>query len=61
MGYKKIITYTLQSESGSSLKALRAVKVSQIKGGGWDRPKRKRKDQDVYYQPKTRWEIPLIQ
>lgn len=59
MGYSKVITYTLQSESGSSLKALRAVPVSRIAPQTWDRPNRKRKDQSVYSQPKIRWEIPV--
>ena len=63
MGGKKIITYTLAKESGSSLR-----------GAGWDNvnttvPRSKnakgwhtranRNDQEVYYQKKYRWEKTL--
>lgn len=60
MGYEKVITYTLQKESGSSLKALRAVPESEIQPQKWDRPNRKRQDQKVYAEPKIRWNIPLL-
>ena len=44
MGYKRIITYILESEPGTSLKASgwRFVKLSG--GGSWSRPSRGRKD-----------------
>lgn len=43
MGYKKIITYILESETGSSLKASGWSKEEDNAGGGsWDRPSRPR-------------------
>ena len=55
MGYEKIITYTLQSESGSSLRAVGAKAEVKIKPQTWNRTKRKRINQPVYNQPKIRW------
>jgi len=44
MGYVRIITYILESESGVSLRAS-GWKYDGIRGGGtWDRPNRKRID-----------------
>lgn len=57
MGYKKVITYTLKKESGSSLRAVGAVPVHEVKPQSWDRPNRVRAEQKVYQQPKTRWEL----
>ena len=42
MGYSKIITYILCSESGASLKAAGWHKEAETSGGSWDRPSRKR-------------------
>lgn len=42
MGYSKIITYILDSESGTSLKASGWVKESDIKGHPWGCPSRPR-------------------
>lgn len=42
MGYKRVITYTLQSESGASLRASGFVKAADVKRESWDRPNRKR-------------------
>lgn len=42
LGYKKIITYILESESGESLKAA-GFKLSAVtRGGSWDRESRRR-------------------
>ena len=58
MGFKSIITYTLNTESQSSLKAVGAVPVAlQNDLRGWDRPKRHRGPQAVYNIPKIRWEL----
>jgi len=57
MGYKRIITYTLKRESGSSLKAAGFKPVAEVKPQVWDRPSRKRRFQNVYLEPKIRWEI----
>jgi hypothetical protein len=42
MGYTKIITYILCTESGTSLKAAGWRKEAETSGGSWDRPSRKR-------------------
>lgn len=44
MGYKRIITYTLAEESGTSLLAAGWTKVSEVKGQTWSRPSRLRTD-----------------
>jgi len=56
MGYKKVITYNLSKESGSSLKAIGACPIP-IPAQSWDRPNRTRKKQPVYRESKNRWEI----
>ena len=58
MGYRKLITYTLQSESGESLRGAGFKIVAQTKhsGKGWmNRPNRDW--QPVYGQLKFRWEM----
>ena len=57
MGYKKVITYTLQFESGSSLMAVGAHIEKKVKPGSWSRPSRKREEQSVYSEPKLRWSL----
>ena len=42
MGYSKIITYILDSESGDSLKAAGWSKEEDIKGHSWNTPSRPR-------------------
>lgn len=55
MGYSKIITYILQSESGVSLKAAGWVCEDPHCGGGhWDRPSRRR-NTTAPIEPKQRW------
>lgn len=57
MGYEKIITYTLEEESGISLKAINARKVAFCRSQEWGHKKRKRKSQEVYKKAKIRWEL----
>lgn len=59
MGYLKIITYTLQSESGSSLKAIGAVieKNVEHKKQWNDSGGVKRNNQKVAVQLKFRWTL----
>ena len=57
LGYEKVITYTLQKESQSSLKALGASIVAEVKPQEWDRKDRRRTPQKVYKEPKCRWEL----
>ena len=45
MGYSKIITYILESESGTSLKASGWIKEADIKGHNWNCPSRPRNTQ----------------
>jgi hypothetical protein len=57
MGYTSIITYSLNSESGSSLLGIGAVPVAAVKPGDWKRPGRNRHFKQIYAEPKTRWEL----
>jgi hypothetical protein len=57
MGYTSIITYNLKSESGSSLLAIGAIPVADVKPGNWKRPGRHRHFKQIYAEPKTRWEL----
>lgn len=56
MGGRKLVTYTLQEESGASLRGAGWKIVGEVKGGGWDRKGRERKWQPIYGQQKFRWE-----
>jgi hypothetical protein len=56
MGYRRIITYTLESESGSSLRAIGAYGQS-IRLASWTNNKRTRSEQEVSQLPKLRWEL----
>jgi len=60
LGYMRIITYTLDTENQSSLKAINAKGPTIIKGhkDGWSSKKRERlKDIPVATQQKLRWEL----
>ncbi len=59
MGGTRLITYTLASESGASLRGAgwRIIHETQVKKNGWSVPSRKREWQPVYGQQKLRWEI----
>lgn len=54
LGYKRIITYTLESEPGASLKASGWVLDGITKGGTWDTPSRHRTDKAPTCR-KKRW------
>jgi hypothetical protein len=56
MGGKRLVTYTLQSESGSSLKGAGWSICGETQGGGWSRKQRPREWQPIYGQQKFRWE-----
>jgi len=56
MGYRRIITYTLKTESGSSLRAVGGSSV-EIRTGPWSRPARPRNEQEVTRLKKLRWEL----
>lgn len=55
MGYLKIQTFVLQSESGVSLLASGWLKAAQSVGGSWSRPSRGRTDK-APIEPKVRYE-----
>ena len=55
MGYHRLITYTLASESGSSLRASGWVLIGEAGGGSWSRQERLRVDKHPL-QGKLRWE-----
>lgn len=55
LGYKRLITYTLQTEAGTSLYAAGWRVVGQTKGGSWNVPSRPRVDKHPL-GPKTLWE-----
>lgn len=56
LGYKKLITYTLATEGGVSLKAAGFSVVGETKGGSWSCPSRPRVDKHPT-QSKLRWEL----
>ena len=56
MGYKKVVTYTLQSENGSSLRASNWWVVGEVTGRSWDSASRPRVD-TYPLQDKLRWEV----
>ena len=56
LGYTKIITYTLQFESGSSLRAVGFLPETEIKGKVWDRVIRHRIQKSLWQEyDKIRW------
>lgn len=57
MGGKRMVTYTLQTEPGSSLKGAGWKIAGEVKPKGWDMPNRQRNWQEVYGQTKFRWEV----
>ena len=58
MGYNSIITYTLEREAQSSIKAVGGRIVSKQVGlRQWDCMSRPREHQDVFEERKYRWEL----
>lgn len=53
-GYQKLITYTLESEDGTSLRAAGWEQEATTRGGSWDTPSRRRTDRAPTC-PKVRW------
>ncbi len=58
LGYRRIVTYILEQESGTSLKASGWRMTAQVQGQPWTNNTRKRAD-DHPLGPKTRWEADL--
>jgi len=55
MGYRKLVTYTLPSEGGTSLRAAGWQVVGETNGGNWNCEARPRIDTE-HQQRKLRWE-----
>jgi hypothetical protein len=55
LGWRKLITYTLEEEGGASLRAAGFTLACTTRGGSWDRAPRPRVDKHPT-QPKLRWE-----
>jgi hypothetical protein len=56
-GYTRVITYTLEKESGASLRAVGGRLVGCLEAREWSAPSRHRKSQAVYRKKKLRWEL----
>lgn len=68
LGYKRVISYTLESENGASWWASGMTQVGKTDGGAWSgtygeptlfEPEGKRRSNDHPLEPKRRWEIRL--
>ena len=57
LGYKWVITYTLDQESSASLRAVGAKITGRIDPREWSVPSRPRRTQAVYKETKVRWEL----
>lgn len=53
-GYRTVITYTLESETGASLRAAGFVAVAAVRADQWNRPSRPRRSQPA--RRRVRWE-----
>jgi hypothetical protein len=56
MGYRRLVTYTLPEEGGSSLRAAGFALIGEAGGGSWSRVDRPRVDLHPT-QTKLRWEL----
>lgn len=56
LGYRKLVTYTLATESGTSVKAAGWTQVGAVRGRSWDCPSRPRVDRTPT-QDRLRWEV----
>lgn len=56
LGYRRLVTYTLESEGGASLRAAGFKVVGQVTGRSWSCASRPRVD-TAPHQDKLRWEI----
>jgi len=55
LGYKKIITYTLECESGASLNGAGWIPEKRLIGATWSRSTRERQNQPAQLMNKIRW------
>lgn len=59
LGYRRLITYTLASEPGTSLRAAGWRVIGQVKGRSWWTPTRPRFDKHPTLD-KIAWEAPMV-
>lgn len=59
MGFHRVITYILESEPGTSLRAVGWEPRAKTQGGSWSRSSRPREDKHPL-EPKVRWEKDLV-
>jgi hypothetical protein len=59
LGYKRLVTYTLKSEGGASLRASGYREVGAAGGGSWSCPSRPRLDKHPL-QEKIRWQREVL-
>jgi hypothetical protein len=57
LGYERLITYTLESETGATLQGAGWRDAGAAGGGSWSRPSRERTDK-APLESKRRWEAP---
>lgn len=57
MGGQRLVTYTLASESGASLRGAGFKLIGTIPGRRWDTPSRRRTHRSIEMQMKHRWEL----
>ena len=55
LGYRRLTTVTLESESGASLRGAGLSGPAPVKSGTWDRPSRHRTDRHDVHQQRRRW------
>jgi hypothetical protein len=56
LGYRRLVTYTLRTEGGASLRAAGFKLIGEAGGGSWSRKERPRVDTHPL-QTKFRWEL----
>jgi hypothetical protein len=57
LGYRRVITYTLATESGASPRGAGFAPAAEVAPHrGWKRPGRPRREQETDQTPKIRWE-----
>lgn len=57
LGYRRLVTYTLKTESGASLRASGFRAVEEVRGRSWSCPSRLRTDKSRI-EDRMRWEKP---
>ena len=61
MGGTRLVTYTLQRESGAIMRGVGVVSAVKVGGRQWDSPSRAREHRAIYDEPKFRWDEELTE